>query len=501
MSFSQNIFYTGESVTLTNASTAAVTYVQSNAIMAVYTRSTGSTVLYWDQGRQKIAATESRSAVATAAGNMVAVTPQTGTTGVFNLSIGIIQEIVTDGSTGSIIKCYPGTIGFISLKVTESPSALQTAINAASPAGSFVTTNTNQTIGAGAAKVWTDPQSFIGGIETDDIATEGVNSNLAIYIVPATGAGQAGGTLSVVSNNGVANTGANPGGVGGEVSIESGIGGASVTGTAGQGGAVFCDGGNGGSTTGVGGVGGNGGNVEVEAGDGGDDTDGTAGTGGDGGHVVFTPGAGGIGNTNGAEGEVRLRDATNNIQFYVNSTGPVVVNPLVNEANIGTIPIGAGISVVENGTGTHHVTTLTLTNFNLGAIPGAANLALGELIYTLPAGSQVISVTNMGIALQGDAPVQADTPEVGIGSVAASGAVAVLGGTATFEDIVIGTAAADANGTVTRLLTLPTSGSPYLTDGTGVKAIHLNIADGWSGASASILATGTIAIEWTSLNI
>lgn len=135
MSLSQNIMYAAESVTLTDAVTADVIRVQSNSILAVYTRGGGSTVIWWDSKKNKIAATQARATVATAAGNMVQVTPQTGTTGAFHMSIGAIQEIVTDGSTGSIIKWFSGGVGFDSLYVTESPSALQTAINASSLPG------------------------------------------------------------------------------------------------------------------------------------------------------------------------------------------------------------------------------------------------------------------------------------------------------------------------------------------------------------------------------
>jgi len=61
----QNLHETTESVTLT--STGGVTIrLQAKSVLAVYTRSTGSTVMYWDDLRKKIAATQSRAAVATA---------------------------------------------------------------------------------------------------------------------------------------------------------------------------------------------------------------------------------------------------------------------------------------------------------------------------------------------------------------------------------------------------------------------------------------------------
>lgn len=582
MSLSQNIMYASESVTLTDATTGAVIRVQANSILAVYTRGGGSTVIWWDGKKQKMAATESRATVSTQAGNTVQVTPQSGNTGAFNMSIGAIQEIVTDGSTGSIIKWYSGGVGFDSLYVTESPSALQTAINAASPSGNFVTTNTAQS-GLTGTKSWDDAHTFNAGIHTDTISNETANGDLTLSLDAATGAGQAGGTVTLSSNAGVANVGALAGGAGGEFVAESGAGGGAATGVAGNGGTATVTTGDGGDSTGVAGTGGNGGTVVVQTGAGGEDTDGTAGVGGDGGeiqvtagaggdgltagagggivvttgaggesttgaggeggtivavasaggdtsgiggaggaggsvevsagnggndldatagtggaggHVILTPGEGGSGNTVGAEGELRFRDYTGTIQAYVNSSGFVGVSALQNEAN--TIGVAPNTTMIPYGDGKNAVFVIDFSGLQIGAgIPGAANLALGVLIGTLPAGFQVVEVTRMDVALNGDAPIQADTPDVGIGSELANGAVAVLGGTATFEDYITGQTAADVNGTVTRAMTLPTAGSSMLLDSLATKTVFLNVAAAWSGISPVLTATGSVTLKVT----
>lgn len=172
-----------------------------------------------------------------------------------------------------------------------------------------------------------------------------------------------------------------------------------------------------------------------------------------------------------------------------------------NTQNVGVL--GTGVTAVEAGDGMHHVTTLTLTDVDLGAIAGAGNLAVGALIYTFPAGVHKHSVTYSSVSLTGDAAIQADTPDCGLGSVIGSGAVAVLGGTATFEDYVGGSAAADCNGTA--LTVGPTGATAGIHTGISLnaagdtKTLHYNAAANWSGASAALLANGTVVLEWTTL--
>lgn len=171
------------------------------------------------------------------------------------------------------------------------------------------------------------------------------------------------------------------------------------------------------------------------------------------------------------------------------------------DATIGAAPGTPGTNVTashQSGDGVRYVTTLTLTNVSY-TIAGAANEAVGALIYTFPAGVHAHTVTNMDIALQGGGTVDADTPDIGVGSVIATGAVAVLGGTPTFEDYITGQTAADCSGTATEKMTAATAGygtGISLNESGDAKTMHLNIADGWAGAD-TLLASGTITFEWT----
>ena len=88
--------------------------------------------------------------------------------------------------------------------------------------------------------------------------------------------------------------------------------------------------------------------------------------------------------------------------------------------NVGTV--GTGVTAIEMGDGINHTTILTLTGvaFTIG---DTADLGDGALIYTLPAGACIINSTHssVGLTLTTGTPTT-DTPEVGLGSVIATGA-------------------------------------------------------------------------------
>jgi len=163
--------------------------------------------------------------------------------------------------------------------------------------------------------------------------------------------------------------------------------------------------------------------------------------------------------------------------------------------NVGTA--ATGVTAVEYGDAVRHTTVLTVST-TLGAIAGGANLGLGKLMYTLPAGAILVESAYMTMALdEADGNITADTPDVGIGTVVASGAVAVLGGTGTFESIITGQAAADCNGTATVKAAGPTAGTPLEITAAGAHTVYFNVADGWaaSGEAACAIA-GTIILNW-----
>lgn len=155
----------------------------------------------------------------------------------------------------------------------------------------------------------------------------------------------------------------------------------------------------------------------------------------------------------------------------------------------------AGVTAVHYGDGVNVTAVLTVTNVAL-TVGSSENLGVGALLYTLPAGACLIRDAFMSLAIAGVSSA-ADTPEVGLGTVIASGVVTQLDGTATFENIITGQVAGDTNGTATVKGTGPTAGAPLEIATAGAHTIYANAADGW-GANADPVGTlnGTVVISY-----
>ncbi|MCI0489377.1 MAG: hypothetical protein L0229_22520 [Blastocatellia bacterium] len=167
--------------------------------------------------------------------------------------------------------------------------------------------------------------------------------------------------------------------------------------------------------------------------------------------------------------------------------------------NVGTP--ATGVTAVEYGDGRNHQTVLTV-NAALPAIAGGANLGVGKLLYTLPAGAVIVESAHMNLSItQTQGNINADTPDGGLGTVIASGAVATLDGTPTFENIITGQTFNDCNGTAEVKTAIPTAGVPLVIEAADAHTIHFNVADLWaaSGDAAAALA-GTVVINWRFIN-
>jgi len=167
-----------------------------------------------------------------------------------------------------------------------------------------------------------------------------------------------------------------------------------------------------------------------------------------------------------------------------------------NATNVGTV--GDYGTVNEYGNDTYHKTIISLSGA-LPAIAGGASLAVGRLLYTLPAGViRIISAYFDGVAItQSEGNITADTPDVGLGTTIASGAVAVLSGTAAFEDVLTGQTFADCDGTAK----LAGAASTLVIDAADAHTLHLNVADGWAASGdAAATISGDVVITWEFLN-
>lgn len=158
-----------------------------------------------------------------------------------------------------------------------------------------------------------------------------------------------------------------------------------------------------------------------------------------------------------------------------------------------------GSEATEYGSAYVHTTVLDVDTV-LPAIAGGADLAVGKLLYTFPAGEIWIDMAWMNLALQQtEDNVTADTPDGGLGTTIASGAVAVLGGTAAFENIITGQTFNDVDGTAEVFGSVPTAGAPLrITSSGGLNhTVYFNVADGWAASGdAGVELTGQVVLHW-----
>lgn len=404
-----------------------------------------------------------------------------------------------------------GSGGVIEIKPNESTVAIVSStglgVTGLITASTSITAGT--TINAGTALT----------VGTDISLAVGANHN--IQVTNQTVADTAGKNLSVYAANGLGT------GAGGDMLINSGVGGA--TGVSGP---VYISSGAGGGTSG------NSGLVEVKSG---------GSTSGNTGVVLITSGNAAAGNSgdisisagtaSGTRGSLNINvnsvlnvDGVVGAPAYSFSSNPdtglyavsgtqtgfasngvlvatfdgsgLTSDSLRARVNAGTTPVGT-VSIVEYSDGKDITVELTLTNFIVGALAGAAaNLGVGNIVYAFPAGQHlelVYSFSSIVLTALGTA-VATDT---GVGSVIASGAVAVLSGTATFEDRLTGQTinTAAGGGAAVSALTAATAGVATgiaLNVAASVKNFFLNTAGAWNADNTgNLTATGKIYLKAT----
>jgi hypothetical protein len=173
-------------------------------------------------------------------------------------------------------------------------------------------------------------------------------------------------------------------------------------------------------------------------------------------------------------------------------------NPLM------TTPVST-VSIQEIGDGRNMTTVLSLTDFAIGTMPGTATAkAIGNIVASFPAGVHLEEITYSSLSLKAPGTVVAAV--VALGSVIASGVVAILTGNATFVDRNASTtiSTAPSGGTAVASLKNTTAGVQAgiaLNVSGSVKEVFLNAAGTWNvdNGSGNLLASGTITIKWIKL--
>lgn len=178
------------------------------------------------------------------------------------------------------------------------------------------------------------------------------------------------------------------------------------------------------------------------------------------------------------------------------------------EANVGTPGSQTTVNVDEYGDSINHTTVLTLSSFAVGTSGDNASLGFGALLYTFPAG--IIRVTDasfVGLGITAAISATTDTPEVGLGTVVATGAIATLGaGAATMENILEGGTPAIApnvaGGAINASRGSNTNLGGLIIPAASVHTVYLNVADGWADVTAAgaVTASGVVVINWQKLS-
>ena len=166
--------------------------------------------------------------------------------------------------------------------------------------------------------------------------------------------------------------------------------------------------------------------------------------------------------------------------------------------------VATGLTVVESGNEVVHRTKISGTMFDVADIKAGAltdaNKAFGAKIYDFPAGG--IRVHNAVLDLTLTASLSTAKPEIGIGTVVATGATSTLGGAgATTEDIIDGVAAgasAASTGGATDRVAAAETDAAALDGGTTAKDAYLNFAAAW-GATGTFTVAGDVYLTWSFL--
>lgn len=156
---------------------------------------------------------------------------------------------------------------------------------------------------------------------------------------------------------------------------------------------------------------------------------------------------------------------------------------------------------VEYRDGIVHKTVITVPAFSWTTT--AAAKGIGQRVYQFPEGH--ILPLAAAVTINTTVADGATAGEVGLGTTVASGAVAVLSGTAAFQDILDGktlsnhTAATALASTFTNAAG-GTSGTMAAIDGSSTAAkVHLNLASTFAGTGGGVLNSATVTLWWIDL--
>ena len=176
--------------------------------------------------------------------------------------------------------------------------------------------------------------------------------------------------------------------------------------------------------------------------------------------------------------------------------GKITTQNRIKAASVG-MPIvaeGTGVTVSTDFTGIYRSEfTIPSTVFAVAA----ASLGFGLKLCTLPVGNIIVHHGSVRLTYVSSV---ANTVQavIGVGTVIASGPVADLNGTGTFEDCIDGFTATAFNGTTPVTYTSAKAGEVDQKDGTSTaKSLYLNIAGGFGAITGNLTYSGKVTVYWS----
>lgn len=187
------------------------------------------------------------------------------------------------------------------------------------------------------------------------------------------------------------------------------------------------------------------------------------------------------------------------------ATSPSLTTPTADKwltaSSVGAA--GTGCVAEEHGDAVYHITKLTCTAVAMGTGGDNADLAIGALVYTFPAGAIMIMDGSVkGIFDQASHGTIPDG-EIGLGTVVGSTAVDTIAEVgATSGDIMRGQAISSyvLGTTVATVGSTPvtTGGITVIASGASPRTVYLNLAATWPDIAApeAVTFTGVVTFRW-----
>jgi hypothetical protein len=175
---------------------------------------------------------------------------------------------------------------------------------------------------------------------------------------------------------------------------------------------------------------------------------------------------------------------------------------LINRTNVGTA--GSGVRASEYGNAYQHTTILSINKAAALTLADNAALADGHLIYTFPTGALIVNNAHMALTITNAEHAANATGELGLGTTVGSGAVAVLSGTAGFENILTGLASYTMGtvGTSTDISNSTSGIGGLLVPAANAHTVYVNLASTWANTAGAALdadISGFVILNWTFL--